>query len=294
MCITCVDQSERGVKQCNGKFQETVGPGCHCYICPFQEITPVVMKVQQLDITTNTKTADDVTVTVCCAVQWQVQHDKVDEYYFKVSDPCRQITAYVDDIIRAQLPVRTLDAAFAEKETMGRETEDLLRCQMSDSFGIAVIKVLITDLRPDHKVMSAMNEINAAKREREATRERAEAQKVLTVMNAEAEAEAKKLAGTGLASMRREIATGFKNSIVDLTGEEDMHSNQLTAQGVVHMMLVTQYLDVLKEFASSGRSSMVVPHGAGFVSDVENQVRTGFWSAQELKQRGPSGAGRDA
>eukprot|EP01065_Artemidia_motanka_P008813 TRINITY_DN1445_c0_g3_i1.p1 TRINITY_DN1445_c0_g3~~TRINITY_DN1445_c0_g3_i1.p1 ORF type:complete len:315 (+),score=125.60 TRINITY_DN1445_c0_g3_i1:66-947(+) len=288
-CCVCVDESERGVKQWNGKFEEMVEPGCHC-ILPCGSISTVNMKVMQLKVHTDTKTKDDVTVTVESAVQWAVDPDAVETFYFKVSDPDVQIAAFVDDIIRSELPIRTLDESFAEKTAMGQSAEQHLRQDICKPFGINIIRVLITDLRPDPHVLRSMNEINAAKREREAARERAEAQRILTVVAAEAEAEARQLSGKGLANMRREIACGFKNSIVDLTGKEDADTD-LSAQSVVHMMLVTQYLDVLKDFAVSGKSSMVVPHGAGFIGDVENQIRNGFWQASHLRSSEAAGPG---
>eukprot|EP00756_Hemistasia_phaeocysticola_P031598 Hpha_TRINITY_DN16362_c1_g1::TRINITY_DN16362_c1_g1_i2::g.59495::m.59495 len=274
----CVDESEKGVKQSMGKFDEIVDSGCHC-LTPCQSITPVSMMIHQLIVHTDTKTSDDVTVTVSSAIQWCVDEDLVETFYFKVTNPEEQVSAFVDDIIRSELPIRTLDAAFAEKETMGKSAEESLRRDVHKTFGIYVVRVLIVDLQPDQKVLDAMNEINAAKREREAARERAEAQRVLTVVAAEAEKDARQLSGQGLALMRREIASGFKNSIVDLTGDKDDHLN---AESVVHMMLVTQYLDVLKDFAQSGGASMVVPHGGGVTADIESQVRNGFWQSTEL------------
>eukprot|EP01065_Artemidia_motanka_P008811 TRINITY_DN1445_c0_g1_i6.p2 TRINITY_DN1445_c0_g1~~TRINITY_DN1445_c0_g1_i6.p2 ORF type:complete len:289 (+),score=101.00 TRINITY_DN1445_c0_g1_i6:54-920(+) len=282
-CCTCIDESERGVRQWNGQLREIVQPGCHTYVCCFGDVTSVDMKVRQLKVHTDTKTKDDVTVKVETAVQWAVDPDAVETFYFKVSVPEVQISAFVDDIVRSELPVRTLDEAFAEKTAMGQSAETHLREAVCKPFGISILRVLVTDLRPDQHVQRAMNEINAAKREREAARERAEAQRVLTVVAAEAEAEARQLNGKGLAMMRREIASGFKNSIADLTGHEQ--DSTLTSEGVVHMMLVTQYLDVLKDFASTGQSSMIVPHGAGFVSDIEGQIRNGFWQAEGLKKR---------
>eukprot|EP01065_Artemidia_motanka_P008809 TRINITY_DN1445_c0_g1_i3.p2 TRINITY_DN1445_c0_g1~~TRINITY_DN1445_c0_g1_i3.p2 ORF type:complete len:308 (+),score=114.27 TRINITY_DN1445_c0_g1_i3:60-926(+) len=282
-CYTCIDQSALGVRQWNGRLQGIEQPGCHLYACCCGTITSVDMKLRQLKVHTDTKTRDDVTVKVESAVQWAVDPDAVETFYFKVSNPEEQISAFVDDIIRAELPVRSLDEAFSEKLAMGQSAEAHLREAVCKNFGIRIARVLITDLRPDQNVLRAMNEINRAKREREAARERAEAQRVLTVVAAEAEAEARQLNGKGLAMMRREIASGFKNSIADLTGEGQ--DSTLTSDGVVHMMLVTQYLDVLKDFASTGQSSMIVPHGAGFVSDIEGQIRNGFWQAEKLKKK---------
>jgi len=278
-CYECVDEADKGVKQQNGRFEEIVDPGCYC-LTPCQSITPVSMMIQQLIVHTDTKTKDDVTVRVSSAIQWQVDKNLVETYYFKVTNPHQQVSAFVDDIIRSELPIRSLDEAFAEKEAMGKAAEAALQRELHQTFGIYIVRALIVDLRPDKKVLAAMNEINSAKREREAARERAEAQRVLTVVAAEAERDARKLSGAGLALMRREIASGFKNSIMDLTGDKD---GNLDAEAVVQMMLVTQYLDVLKDFASAGGASMVVPHGSGS-NDLESQVRNGNWQAEMMQK----------
>lgn len=275
-----------GVRQCNGKFDGIVQPGCHVFVCPMGQINPVKMRINQLNTMTQTKTKDDVTVMITTAIQWEVNEDKVEQYYFKLTNPTQQISSYVDDIMRSELPTRTLDEAFAEKDKMGMAAEKELRVQLTEAFGISVQRVLITDLRPDQNVLNAMNAINAAKRDRLAAQERAEAQKILTVVAAEAEKDAKQLGGQGLALQRQAIASGFKNSIVDLTG--DASDSNLSPEGVVHMMLVTQYLDILKDFAGNNKSALVVPHGAGFVKDIEKQVKGGFAMHPSGKARGPS------
>lgn len=58
-----------------------------------------------------------------------------------------------------------------------------------------------------------MNQINASRRQREAAIEKAEAEKIMAVRSAEADAEAKHLSGMGTARMRQAITDGFKGSI---------------------------------------------------------------------------------
>merc|ERR1711988_1630911 len=143
--------------------------------------------------------------------------------------------------------------------------------QSMGEYGFIIVKALIIDLQPDAKVLAAMNEINTQKRQRAAMQEKAEADKILKVKAAEADMESTHLAGKGVAKMRLAITNGFKDSI-----EEMKESCGLGSKEVVHMMLVTQYLDTLKEFADSGRSSLVLPHGPSAISEIEAQVRNGF------------------
>ncbi|EKX40773.1 hypothetical protein GUITHDRAFT_158272 [Guillardia theta CCMP2712] len=270
LCCTCVDQSQRGILQTCGKFTEILNPGFSFVYWPFQTVDFVSIKVTQINVNTHTKTKDNVTVTVTCAIQYSVTPQECDDYYFKLHNPHMQISAYVDDCIRSQIPTMTLDESFESKESMA----DAVKSQVAHSmepYGIEVHQALITNMQPDATVMAAMNKINAARRQREAAIEKAEADKILQVRAAEAEAEAKHLSGKGTAMMRHAITNGFKSSI-----ESMQESCGLQPSEVVHMMLVTQYMDVLKDFAQSGRATMVVPHGPSALSDVEQQVRGGF------------------
>merc|ERR1711920_1000090 len=141
--------------------------------------------------------------------------------------------------------------------------------------GYDVVKVLITDLLPEKSVLTAMNEINAARRQRDAATERGEADKVLKIKNSEADAESKRLSGVGMAQMRAAIAQGFKDSMVF------MQESGMSGKESMHMMVMTQYLDTLKEFAN-GKSSIMVPHGPSAVKDMESQIRDGFLTSQAM------------
>jgi len=277
-CCACVDGADYGIVQDCGKYSKTITPGCSFVLWPMQTVAAVSMQTKQLNVNTNTKTKDNVTVTVQTAIMYQVNPDKVDTFYFKLHNPQQQITAYVDDCIRAQIPMMTLDESFEAKEKLATAVKTQVATSM-EQFGVQVINALMTDMQPDEAVMRAMNKINAAKRDREAAVEKAEADKVLAVKAAEAEAEAKHLSGMGTAKMRHAITDGFRGSI-----ESMKESCGLEPHDVVHMMLVTQYLDVLKEFAQSGKATMVVPHGPSAVSDIENQVRSGFMQASMMQQ----------
>lgn len=243
---------------------------------PMQTVNSVSMQTQQIDVQTNTKTKDNVTVRVTCAIMYHVDPSDVESFYFKLHNPHQQITAYVDDCIRSQIPTMMLDEAFEAKEQLAAAVKEQVASSMKQ-FGVLVLKALMTDMQPDESVMRAMNKINAAKRDREAAVEKAEADKILAVRAAEAEAEAKHLSGMGTAKMRQAITDGFKGSIQSM-----QTSCGLEPREVVHMMLVTQYLDVLKDFAQSGKATMVVPHGPSAVSDIESQVRNGFMQAQMM------------
>jgi len=236
----------------------------------------VSTKVVQLDVSTSTKTKDNVTVSINTAVQYSVDPNKANDFFFKLADPTRNIASHVDNVVRSQLPKMDLDAAFLAKDELAYSISRELSEHMTP-YGLLIHGCLMTEMVPDSTVLRAMNEVNAARRQREANWEKAEAEKVLAVKRAEAEAEAKHLSGVGTAKMRQAITEGFTGSIAQM-----QESCGLKANEVVHMMLVSQYLDVLKDFAMSGKSSVLIPHGPSAVKDMEQQVRNGFLQARSL------------
>ena len=225
------------------------------------------------------------TINAKTTVQWSIDPEKVQDFHFKLANAQQQMGAVVDDHVRGLIPTMDLDAVFASKTNLA----DSITRSVSDAFapyGMLIVRTLITDIAPDKRVLDAMNAINASKRDREAAIQRAEADKILLVKKAEAEAEAKYLMGVGTAKMREAITVGFKGSIESMKA-----SCGMDPQEVIHMMLVTQYMDVLKDFANSGNASIVVQGGPAGLASIEEQVRNGFQQANMMgKTNGPQKA----
>mmetsp|Transcript_48475 Transcript_48475/g.73779 ORF Transcript_48475/g.73779 Transcript_48475/m.73779 type:complete len:303 (+) Transcript_48475:77-985(+) len=272
-CIACVDTGEVGLLQMCGKYSGTAAPGINCIMWPFQTVAKVPTKVFQIEVRTDTKTKDNVTLTVTSVIQCCVDAERAHDYYYKLSNPHQQVSSYVHDCIRSLLPNHELDKAFESKDEMASTIKEAVALAMQP-YGLNIVTALVTDMAVDPTVLKAMNEINAARRHRVAAVERAEAEKILAVKAAEAEAEAKELSGKGTARMRQAITEGFKGSI-----ESMQHSAGMEAREIIHMMITTQYLDVLKNFAESGKATMVVPHGPAAINDIQAQVRNGFSQA---------------
>lgn len=238
------------------------------------------IKLAMLPCTTSTKTLDNVTLFMEVAVQYKVDETMAETAYFKLTNLRTQMGSYVDDIVRSEIPKLTLDEAYEQKKTLAAEIEKSLGSAMEE-YGLIIHKALVTDIRPDASVLTAMNNINASRRQRVAAIDKAEAEKITMVTAAEADAEAKYLAGTGMAKMRKAISTGFKESVEDMGGS----GTGMDAGEVIHMMLVSQYLDVMKEFAcNSSPKSIMINHNPGALTDVEYQVKAGMKAVQKGKK----------
>ncbi|KAM3713768.1 hypothetical protein ACB098_01G284100 [Castanea mollissima] len=276
-----VDQSNVIIREHFGKFDDVLEPGCHClpWCLGYQVAGGLSLRVQQLDVRCETKTKDNVFVTVVASVQYRAVADKASDAFYRLTNTREQIQSYVFDVIRASVPKLNLDAVFEQKNDIAKAVEDELEKAMS-TYGYEIVQTLIVDIEPDPHVKRAMNEINAAARMRVAANDKAEADKILQIKKAEGEAESKYLSGLGIARQRQAIVDGLRDSV--LAFSENVPGT--TAKDVMDMVLVTQYFDTMKEIGASSKSSSVfIPHGPGAVRDVASQIREGLLQAQSLK-----------
>jgi len=181
--------------------------------------------------------------------------------------------------VRAEVPRLDLDDVFAKKEDIALAVQRNIHDSM-DEYGYHILKALITDIDPDHKVKESMNRINAAKREKEAAAEEGEAKKIKIIKEAEAEAESKRLSGEGIARQRLEIVRGFKESV------EDFHKSleTVTHEEIMQFVLMTQYFDTIKDIgANSKNSSILMPHSPGGMKDFQEQIINGTFIGTQMK-----------
>jgi regulator of protease activity HflC (stomatin/prohibitin superfamily) len=263
-----------------GKFKNVALPGLNTK-CPFIDtiVKRVSLRIQQLDVKVETKTKDNVFVDTKVSVQYNVLPDKVVEAFYKLNDPAQQITSYVFDLVRAEIPKLTLDEVFERKDDVANAVKKELS-EVMDDFGYGIIKALVTDIDPDKRVKDSMNSINAAQRDRVAASEKGEAEKILKVKQAEAEAMSKKLQGQGIADQRQAIVNGLKESVVEFQAGVPGS----TAQDVMNLVLVTQYFDMLKDLGNQSRTSTVfLDHSPGALSDLKKLLSQVISPNQEQK-----------
>jgi len=252
-----------------GKFLRVAQPGLNWKVPLFDSVAGTMsLRVNQITLTMETKTKDNVFVTIPISVQNQVRPDKVFDAFYKLADPTAQIKSYVEQVILGHVPGMTLDEVFASQSSIAGAVKKELDSDMS-AFGYEIVNVLVTDIVPDEKVKSAMNDINAAQREQVAANARGEAEKILVVKKAEAEAESKALQGQGIANQRRAIIEGLQSSIEQFQKVVEGAS----AKEVMQLVMVTQYFDTLKAIGESGKSNtLFLSHSPGAVKDLSDQI----------------------
>lgn len=273
-----------GIVERFGKFNRVAQPGLHMLVPWCETVRFVDLQIRQADVNVETKSKDNVFVTIPVSVQYQVLPDKVFEAYYKLSSPQKQIESYVFNSILGHVPTLTLDEAFEQQAQISAAVKRELDAVMSE-FGYNILKALVTDMVPDAKVKAAMNDINAAQREQTAAQARGEAEKILKVKQAEAEAQSKALQGEGVARQRQAIIQGLQASVEQFkTAVEGS-----TARDVMAMVLLTQYFDTLRDIGTTGHSNTILlPNQPGTVNDLLTQIVAGF-SAGTANANGASG-----
>lgn len=234
------------------------------------------LKIQQLDVNVETKTKDDVFVRLKISVQFQVVGDNVYDAFYKLENPHNQITSYVFDVVRAEVPKMKLDDVFERKDDVAIAVKRELNDAMTD-YGYDIIKTLVTDIDPDVQVKEAMNRINASEREKVAAEFEAEADRIKIVAKARAEAESKRLQGQGIADQRREIARGLEES-VDVLNNVGINSQEASA-----LIVVTQHYDTLQSIGEHVNSNLILlPNSPQAGSDMLNNMIASFTASNQI------------
>ena len=252
-----------------GKFLRVAEAGLNWKVPFFDSVSGMVsLRVNQITLTMETKTKDNVFVTIPISVQNRVRPEKVYDAFYKLSDPVAQIKSYVEQVILGHVPGMTLDEVFASQSSIAAAVKQELDADMA-TFGYEIVNVLVTDIVPDAKAKSAMNDINAAQREQVAANARGEAEKILVVKKAEAEAESKALQGQGIANQRKAIIEGLQVAVEQFQKAVEGASSR----EVMQLVLVTQYFDTLKSIGESDKTNtLFLSHSPGSVKEVGDQI----------------------
>ncbi|HFH8517004.1 TPA: SPFH domain-containing protein [Streptococcus agalactiae] len=252
-----------------GKYQKTATSGIHIRVpLGIDKIAArVQLRLLQSEIIVETKTKDNVFVTLNIATQYRVNENNVTDAYYKLIKPEAQIKSYIEDALRSSVPKLTLDELFEKKDELALEVQHQVAEEMS-TYGYIIVKTLITKVEPDAEVKQSMNEINAAQRKRVAAQELANADKIKIVTAAEAEAEKDRLHGVGIAQQRKAIVDGLADSIQEL---KDANVT-LTEEQIMSILLTNQYLDTLNTFAINGNQTIFLPNNPEGVEDIRTQV----------------------
>ena len=278
-CAYVVPQQQAFIIERFGKFNTVSLAGLHFKIPLVDRVAHKTgLRVQQLIVRVETKTLDNVFVNVVVSTQFRIDAQNVATAYYELGDPAGQLRSYMEDALRSAIPQLTLDDAFARKDDVARDVQETVGSEMS-RFGFTVVKSLITAIDPSEEVKAAMDPINAAQREKEATRERSEAKRIAIEAQAAAEAEKTRLQGEGQANYRREIANGIVDQI------KSLQNVGMDIEDVNNVVLFNQYLDVMRSLSESTNAKTVVLPAAtpGGYQELFTQMTQAITTAKETE-----------
>ena len=272
-----VKQQSAAIVERFGKFVSVRQSGLQIKIPIIDSVAGrLSLRIQQLDVVVETKTKDDVFVKLKVSVQFKVIKEKVYDAFYKLDNPGDQITSFIFDVVRAEVPKLILDDVFLKKDDIAIAVKSELQDAMTE-YGFQIIKTLVTDIDPDAQVKESMNRINASEREKVAAQFEGEAQKILIVEKAKAEAESKRLQGQGIADQRREIARGLEDSVKVLNGV-DINSQEASA-----LIVVTQHYDTLQSVGAEANSNLILmPNSPQAGSEMLNNMVASFTASNQI------------
>ncbi len=266
-----------------GRFSHLADPGLHIR-WPFgidRIASRESLRIRQLDLAVETKTKDDVFVIIKLAIQYTIlDRTKVFDAYYKLVNHTKQMDSWVFDVVRSKVPSMKLDEVFENKDAIADEVKKHLQERM-EQYGWSIVRALVNDIEPDKKVKDAMNEVNTQQRLRTAAEAEGEKKKILTIKNAEAEAESKRLQGEGIANQRRAIINGYKDSVQNF--KEGFPG--ASAKEVMDLVALTQYFDTLQIVGADSRTKVIfLPSNPGAIGGYMNEIRSAFTSGMEASE----------
>ena len=275
--IFVVKQQTSAIIERFGRFTSIRQSGLHFRIPIIDRIAGrISLRILQLDVIVETKTKDDVFVKLKVSVQYKVVREKVYDAFYKLDYPQDQITSYVFDVVRAVVPKMKLDDVFEKKDDIANAVKGELNDAMINN-GYDIIKALVTDIDPDPEVKAAMNRINAAERKKVAAQYDGDAERILIVEKAKAEAESKRLQGQGIADQRREIARGLEES-VDVLNKVGINSQEASA-----LIVVTQHYDTLQAIGGETNTNLILlPNSPQAGSEMLNDMVASFTASNQI------------
>eukprot|EP00796_Vickermania_ingenoplastis_P012370 gene12370-8496_t len=269
-CIS-VEESTVSVVETCGKFSHLATPGLGCILPWSEAVATFTTRVQELKVSVESKTKDNVFLDINLTLQCQFIPEKIDSVCYRISNYQAMIRAHVMNSIRAKIPMYKLEALYVERGTISQQLKDEVDGVM-ESYGIDILNALIEDITPAYGVSAAMDEIQQVQRLRVAAVDAAETKKLARVRAAEASCTARRLAGEGLAQQRKAIVAGLVSSVKEV--KSDVPS--LTSDDAATMLMMNQYYDTLRAIAAKSSGSVLVWETSGGLEKVAQQMQQGL------------------
>ena len=268
-CCVCVKQSDVGIIEACGKYNHVAGPGCHCLVPCRDRVLRMTLRLTESTFSITSKTKDNMFVTCDVVVQSQVIPDAVVNAFYSLEHPQSQIESYLQHSVRSKVAMYSMEELFIERNTIAAQCKEELDHVM-ERYGYDVVNVLILQVTPDRAILQALNDIQVKTYLRQAAQLGADAKKLRVIKAAEAQAEASRLSGEGLAAQRKAIIAGLQKAVEEF--QSQVHD--VSPSDVMSLLLMNQYYDCLKEVGGAVQPTLVLIHGSG-ITDIAQRMEEG-------------------
>lgn len=289
-CYASIPESNIGVVENCGQFDRMLRPGCHCLNCCTEKVAKVLsLGTRQFTHQFNTRIKNGTFVTLHFSFMIRVDdgsakgksnngppaqlrmnvNDDIAYHatYDLIALPEGIIAREIESHLLARCMEYELDDIFRARENITHALSEELNRKLNPH-GYVILNFLVTDINPGAQLVSAMDNVQIAERNRVAAITNAEAQKTASILNAEAQAKVRELEGAGIAAQRRRIVEGLQESVQHFKEAlPDTNAHELLTT-----VLMTQYLDVLKDQAQHGRNTFIMPSSPAHVRAIEGEI----------------------
>lgn len=256
-----IPTSTTGVKTTFNKFSRTLSPGLNFYVPFLQKIHIVSNRLEQDTFKFEVKTDDNIFCKLAISIQYRIKPENTEVAFYSMDSPIDQMNSYIESTILNVSSSMTMNELFKSRNAICQDVSKTLSSKM-EQYGYTIENTLVTEISPDTKVKESLNNIEAAKRSKEAAKEYADAAYITAVREAEADRDRKILQGQGISGQRLAILQGYETS-VDTMAEKFGMNPEL----IIKFVLETQHMDTIEAIGKSNNTKTIfVNHGVGHVS----------------------------
>jgi regulator of protease activity HflC (stomatin/prohibitin superfamily) len=270
--VKIVNPYQKGLIEQLGKYKETVEPGLRLIIPFMQNLRPVDMREQVVDVPPQEViTSDNVVVSVDAVIYYEPTEPQ--KLVYNVANFMVAVTKLAQTNLRNVIGDMQLDEALTSRDKINLELREILD-DATDKWGVRVGRVEIQRIDPPPDVMHSMHEQMKAERTRRAVVTQADGERQAAITRAEGEQQAVILRAEGDKQQRILRAEGEAMAIQRVAEAEKFRQETVaegeaqainSVYGAIHEsnpdtpLLTIKYLEALTAMADGRATKIVVP-----------------------------------
>lgn len=276
-----VKEKEEVLVQQFGKYMKTAKePGLH-FKAPWQSIKKVPIAQLELQEDLRTKTKDDIFVTL--PIKMYVKIEDTKKFAFDANDPITQTKSKISATVKQLASQMDFAELYQERETVSDRVREKIGKELHDLYGITLVDVIVDEPHVDENFESRYNNVKASEMDRLAARNKAEAEKISIIAQAEARKEALRLDGEGIAAQRKAIFENYADQFNQLA------QKGLTQEQAHQVISLAMANDTVRDAAKNGNVIITTTNSNDVLSQMAALGKT-LTSPTSIKPANDTGA----